>query len=258
MAGVDELPSDLEDLYDHMFSVMSTAYQRESSIMFQMISRAYQVQTSALTALQYALAIDNLECVLADTPYRMPDVEDEQIITNMLAGKLRSRYCGLIEIQNRGARGYYLEPRANFLHRTVYDYLQTPFVSEKLCSICKIEHEDMDHSFLTVSSYLSERSAIDLQPMVHLSEGSSSPEAAGDYLTACIQYAEAMSRIGDARYMKQLCAADEYLRDRCNPHSAYTAAHTKMLRGYNNAWKEALSRPDLADICNMTLVADAT
>jgi len=249
MARVDELPSDLEDLYDHMFSNMSPSYQWEGSILLQLISRAHQVQTPALTALEYAFAIDNLNCILTDSIFRPPDLEEEDVIISMLAGKLRSRCSGLIEIEDRGPRGYYFEPKAKFLHRTVYDYLQNPFVWEKLYSICKIERLDMDHSLLAACSFLIQRSATDAQSM-HLFDDSSAP--ASDYLTACVQYAEKLNRAGDTEYFKQLCTADEYLRERCNPTSGFTTTHERMLIGYNKAWQEAMSRSDLAEVCDRT------
>lgn len=75
MDRVDKLPSDLENLYDHMFSRLSPTYQREGSILLQLISRAYQLQTSAFTAIEYALAIDNLNCILEDSQYRKPNLK---------------------------------------------------------------------------------------------------------------------------------------------------------------------------------------
>lgn len=173
----------------------------------------------------------------------------------MLAGKLRSRCCGLIEINDVGPRGFYNEPVAKFLHRTVYDYLQNPLISEKLNSICKVEARDLDHCLLAACSFLTEHSAVDAGSF-HLLDNASA--SAGGYLTACVQYAEALNNAGDTAYIKLLCTADEYLRVRCDVTLKHQSVSETALALYNEAWVEALSRTNLSEICNHSWITKHT
>lgn len=227
MKTIDNLPNDLEDLYDHMFQKMSDKHQQQGSLLLQLIVRARDVQQSPLTALQLFIAdkCNHHENDFIDLVKSSPDHHSLRV--KAIDGKLRSKCCGLVEVQYQDARGPLEEPRTDFLHRTVYDYLRNPSIWGKVTKIYDITLADIDIRLLVSIVHVIKT----LKAPKFYSEGT----APAELLAACLEYSETMSCIGDTRYVKLLRLADSKclmgspLTDRASARDCYHAAYQHFM-----------------------------
>lgn len=127
------LPHDLEALFSHMLHNIPAEYKIESSRMFQIVrshkSNAY-FQLSAL-ALGLAEGLGVKACE-AETANSELSEETRHYIDEQVAGRLRSRCVGLLEIRMRTEDFTYpifdtykmpIVPCVDFLHKSVADFL---------------------------------------------------------------------------------------------------------------------------------------
>lgn len=156
MATIDEIPDDLEQLYHQMLSRMNAKHREEGYSLLRLMNRAQAVQNSRLTALQLTLAESHLRNLSSKKlmPILDINVSNETVCISMMSGRLRSRCCGLIEIQDQGVRGKLNEPLAIFLHRTVYDYLRNPSIWDVLVQADDLKAGLLDRSHLLAAASL--------------------------------------------------------------------------------------------------------
>lgn len=245
LARIDELPVELEDLYDHMFSRMNEDYQREGSLLLQLLSRAQTLRFAVLTALQFEVAISHLEALCARRIPSAPTILNE-VSTRALAIRLSSRCCGLIEVQELGPRGRLPEPRIVFLHRTVYDYLQAPSVRSKLSNKCKLTRTEQDQSLLFSSAQLLRHRCSRphfARPVM---------DSATDYFRSCVQYAQALSDQKDASYLFHLYTAEQSLWLYCSKQVSRAGSGPKQ--EYNKIWQWLLQLTGLAELLNYNFI----
>ena len=228
VARVDALPVDLEDLYDHMFSKMSPDYQREGSLLLQLVSRAQEIQSPPLTALQFTVALSYLDDARSARRARRAQLHNEAVLIDALAGKLRSRCCGLVEVQDRGIVGLLTEPKAVFLHRTVYDYLRNEAIWFRLVSLCDISVKDKDHCLAVACTRVLEHR------LSQLSFTRKYVESSENYFIACIQYCRALSFTGDKTHLDCLIPVDQVFQQFCR-HDRNTLKAEWL---YDQAWKK--------------------
>ena len=154
---LDELPPDLEKLYDHMLGSMSPQNRRQGSELLQLVLRSMETHGAyPLTVLQLSFAEDGGYA----RPFRDEDcgltAEQEQWRCEAIEGRLRSRTCGLIEVHDSPSP---LPPRSarspvGFLHRTVLEFLQTDTVWSRL--VCLTNGSNFDVAQGLLRSALSE------------------------------------------------------------------------------------------------------
>lgn len=246
MASVDELPSDLGKLYDHMFAKMDIDHQREGSLLLQLMSSAQEGQTTTITALQFGLAADRLHESYAVSDHPRPDVEfsDEEAYVEILAGRLRSRCCGLVEIEDYASRGLRIPPKTMFLHRTVFEYLQDHTVKNKLSEVVDIPQYDMDMSLLLACVRLLKHWQWHMQ---------------GDLFTdspcfglfiASIQYAYSLKECNTADYSAILYAAEQSFRYACHLTSSTDMQYgrSNLLNQYKKAWQDSLQHQTMTEL----------
>lgn len=217
LAVIDELPSDLEDLYDHMFGKMSTEYQQEASLFFQLISRARTVQRTPFTALQlHAASQEFAGNNPASTSVHLDTAERTRLIKRV-EGKLRSRCCGLLEVCYKNQDGEVLEPSVDFLHRTVLDYLRIPNVWQQITELDKLSAKRTDEILLAslVALFLYESKT-------ELSDHRRMENAAGVFAD-CLLYCHGLSSKPNARYTRLLEKADAAFLDLCKQEDTETA-----------------------------------
>lgn len=125
MAKIDDLPTELEKLYDHMFAQLTRQEQRDGSRLLQFVYRALQVEFRGMDALQLYFA-DEYGVGDSMTPDNesVLTAEDEALRLKACEGRLRSRCCGLVEVQHRNESTS--ANRVDWLHRTVADFLTEP------------------------------------------------------------------------------------------------------------------------------------
>lgn len=132
---LEKLPIDLEELYAYMFDSMNDAYKMEASMIFQLYMRSRKVQFEhALTALQLYLAStkDPKECY--EQGSAILSVEEQHACVGVVEGRLRSRCCGLLEVQEMRDIMHVSIKHVEFLHRTVMEFLHQATIWSQLTS----------------------------------------------------------------------------------------------------------------------------
>jgi len=211
MHKINRLPSDLEDLYDHMFARMSPEYQQEGSMLLQLTKRALEIQGPTYTAVQSSFADPAFaQYRLQDDSLKSKEIREARI--KAVDGRLRSRCCGLVEVQYKHAGGV-KEPRVNFLHRTVAEYLSEYGVWEKLKELKNWSQAEIDMTLLRSCSQTLHRSSF-----VLLDDGTV-PSDLQTLFRACFEYSRLLSKTGSDDYVDHLYAADAILRRFSKTHS---------------------------------------
>lgn len=136
---LDGLPRDLEELYNHMLSKLDPLYQQQASKILQLVFRSITLASEgSLKTMLLAHADD-------DDPqnaifHSISVLTSEQRYQKCLAmeGRIRSRCCGLVEIQQDltwASEETMIESRVVFLHRTVVEFLLTPNIWNGLLAL---------------------------------------------------------------------------------------------------------------------------
>ena len=151
------LPSDLEKLYDHMLGSMSSSNRVEGSRLLQLTLRSFEIHDQyPMTLLQLSFAAEGSpnahKTAITLKPSSIPE-QKESWMCEVTEGRMRSRCCGLIEVQ---ALPNYPKSRhlITFLHRTVVEFLRLDHVWTQLVSLT--EGSDFDVDLAMLSSCLSE------------------------------------------------------------------------------------------------------
>jgi hypothetical protein len=140
---LDELPSNLKDLYDHIFRNLEPRYKRQASELFQLLLKAQQVQSSAGYPLliQLSFSCDDPE-EIASLPMRPIDPHDYEYKCSEITSRVRSRSCGLIESRewhtnriNVTTKTHISHIYVDFIHRTVVEFLYLPEVWSQVISL---------------------------------------------------------------------------------------------------------------------------
>ncbi|RYO80686.1 hypothetical protein DL766_000327 [Monosporascus sp. MC13-8B] len=142
---VDELPPELEDLFQHMLNKIDPRYQVEAA---KILRICYQNQLDGIKLLpSVGLAIVDelgMDPRRVPPPRKLSDAE-KRAKCQFLEGRLRSRCCGLLEISRPCAESveydcfcnadglfdthnWLIDSRIQFMHRTVFDFLSQPGV----------------------------------------------------------------------------------------------------------------------------------
>ena len=238
---IDKLPSDLEELYDHMFSRMSPEYRQEASMLLQITRRALEAQIHGFDALQMSFVDRSTSYEKLSKQNIMLNAEQEARRVKIVEGRLRSRCCGLIEVQKRSSNMDDPESEASesetteyqipdsgiqFLHRSVIEYLDSPAVWQKVINLCNISEPEINRILLaSCVAYVTQTRhafARDRNNEYSKQRATMSRRVVPD-LTDCrnarlfeeaTQYSKALSCAGDNTYVKYLQLAES----RCSKH----------------------------------------
>ncbi|KAI9656830.1 MAG: hypothetical protein M1821_003469 [Bathelium mastoideum] len=174
---VDRLPSDLEELYEHMLGSMSPSNQVQGSKLIQIVLRNVQILLGSdgiraeypLTLLQlsYAEEGDYESCLKSPVAALSP--AQCRWRCEATEGRLRSRCCGLIEVQDFDLDDNASRTRTSvgLLHRTVVEFFQDDFVWKRIAALTS--GSDFDPDLALLSSTVSELKAIPVDPRSSLS-----------------------------------------------------------------------------------------
>jgi hypothetical protein len=98
---LDELPPDLESLYDHMLGSMSAQHRRQGSKLLQLVLRSTETHGHyPMTVLQLSFAEDENDLRSVESKISAMSPEEESWRCEATEGRMRSRCCGLIEVQD--------------------------------------------------------------------------------------------------------------------------------------------------------------
>ncbi|KAK4225658.1 hypothetical protein QBC38DRAFT_482429 [Podospora fimiseda] len=139
---LEELPSDLKDLYAHMFGKLTAGYRQEASQIFQLCLLALDKQNDPRLfpprQLHFAQTTTYDEVQTSFLPYSK---EEDARICESVAGRLRSRCSGLIEMRStaREMKDYtestLQHVSIEFIHRSAVEFLRLPEVVSGLFSL---------------------------------------------------------------------------------------------------------------------------
>lgn len=226
---IDELPTDLEELYDHMFARMSHKYRQEGALLLQLFLHAKRTQQNFVTALQFYVAdmgtgIEDLSLTAATY-----SKEEEILRVDMVEGRLRSRCCGLLEVLSRQDGKELPRVRVEYLHLTVHDYLQDGRIQEKLANLCNATEDDINIRLLRACVHVMQHANPGMilgtvQPYI--------PVCFAD----CLKYSDILNRAENLAYAEYLYIAEKNYDMTCTNH------------GYPPGWKiQSDLRPDFHD-----------
>ncbi|KAH7076866.1 prion-inhibition and propagation-domain-containing protein [Paraphoma chrysanthemicola] len=145
---VEELPPELEDLFRHILDRLSPRYLSQAAKLLRICyqSRLLAISDSIPTI---ALAwIDGKALSIRDPGvFKGLSHEEQNAKCEMLEGRLRSRCIGLLEVHRpatiqSGAHAGLVESSVDFMHRTVFEFLNSPGVWDLDC--LQIDEEDFD------------------------------------------------------------------------------------------------------------------
>ena len=136
---LDELPNDLERLYRHMLSTLNPYYRRQSSRILQLVLISTQMQSQyPMTVLQLSYAEDEDYGSSLQAPIKAIDSKEEEWRCEMTEGRMRSRCCGLVEVQDCNKHSSCENSShdfVQFLHRSVVEFLLLPNIWDDLLTV---------------------------------------------------------------------------------------------------------------------------
>lgn len=135
---LENLPPDLERLYDHMLGSMIAQHRREGSKLLQLVLRSTETHGSyPMTLLQLSFAEDEEYSTSIISLDSAISLEQEEWKCEATEGRMRSRCCGLIEVQNPSSISNVNSGSSSvgFIHRTVVEYLQADTIWPQLVAL---------------------------------------------------------------------------------------------------------------------------
>jgi hypothetical protein len=157
---LEELPPDLEKLYERMLGAMSTKHRTQGSRMLQLVLRSNVTHEDyPMTVLQLSFAEEERDLDPLTSPISAIAEDAETWRREATEGRMRSRCCGLIEVQRLSTGTDDTRSIVNFFHRTVVEFLRNDVILRDLLSLTQGMKFDVD--LVLVSSALLELKAID-------------------------------------------------------------------------------------------------
>ncbi|OCL11281.1 hypothetical protein AOQ84DRAFT_272155, partial [Glonium stellatum] len=146
---LEEFPPELEALYKHMLNRMEPLYREQASKLLQIMLKWVETNGRPLTLLQMSFADEEDLEIAIRMPINGYGTQEEEIRGEVMAGRLLSRCCGLLETQGTPEK-----PIVNFLHKTVVEFLRKADICELMLNLTAGTGFDPNVSLL--SSCLSE------------------------------------------------------------------------------------------------------
>lgn len=200
VSRIERLPSDLENLYDHMLARLSPQHQEDGSMLLQVTKRALELQSGRFTALQLSFVhLGRLE--KTDGPYSILSQDDELLRVKAIDGRIHSRCCGLIEVQYKDKNGSLRHPRVDFLHKTIFEYLNQYSVWEKIAGKCLIKPSDM--AFMLLKSCVAFLTSQDVWNSDNL-------DWSRPMYSNCFAHSASIHDLGDSGYVEYLKSAENH------------------------------------------------
>lgn len=132
---LNELPADLEMLYQKMLDSMDHRERQQASKILQLVLRSTEVQSEGpLSLLQLSFAEeDDLDLAIRAPIAAMPN-EDRVLRCKRMEGRVRSRCCGLVEVRDSNRDPKNLD-NASF---TSYDFLHISFIHKTVVEFLRM------------------------------------------------------------------------------------------------------------------------
>lgn len=158
---VDELPPELQDLFRHILGKISPRYLTQAA---KLLLICYQHRllgiSDNISTVALAWADGNNLSMPAPQKIERRPLEEHQARCAMLEGRLRSRCMGLLEVHRPAqkarlkAHDGLVESSVDFMHRTVFEFLNTPKTWDMDCLQVKDDGFDVTGVLSSMSAYL--------------------------------------------------------------------------------------------------------
>lgn len=122
-ARVEELPEDMEALYNHMLNNTDRIYYKQASRLFQIFRAAQQTSPSRLTLLHLSWADEENQDWAEKSPMQPLQQEEISFRCEMMDARLKSVCAGLLESNTSRSSSRDPDSKVMFLHRTVSDWI---------------------------------------------------------------------------------------------------------------------------------------
>lgn len=123
---LEDLPADVEKLYNHMLNRLEPRYQSQASQLLQIVYQHVDpMESDSLSTLQLSFADEDAEYAVVSEVKSLP-VGEKISRCKAAEGRVRSRCCGLIEIwhnSNLPEGQRILDSRVRLLQKTVMEFL---------------------------------------------------------------------------------------------------------------------------------------
>ncbi|KAI0142817.1 hypothetical protein GGR57DRAFT_508537 [Xylariaceae sp. FL1272] len=131
---LEELPSDLADLYAHMLNKIPGRYRAQASDFFQTFLKSQSVELDIrrhpLLAIQLSF-VEERWAQVQSAPTQALNKKGERQRCEQMESRIRSRCCGLLEFQERKnqrrlgePREHFSRPHLEFIHKTAAEFLR--------------------------------------------------------------------------------------------------------------------------------------
>lgn len=121
---IDEFPPELGALYLHMFRSMQPRYQSHAAQLLRIVLQSIEVQESdLLTVIQLSFADEENPSRALSAPVEPMNKSELKARSEAMAGRIRSRCCGLIEVHGQVVQ---------VIHKSVLEFLTEGEVWENL------------------------------------------------------------------------------------------------------------------------------
>ncbi|KAI0813307.1 prion-inhibition and propagation-domain-containing protein [Xylaria sp. FL0064] len=152
LAAFDELPPELEDLFTHMLNRVERRYYGQAAKMLKICYQRHNNRHefgSLIYSLPWAVICDSGRELKDCEVLRIPSLIERKSIYASTEGRLRSR-CN--EIQHDTLFG----PTLEFMHRTVFEFLDTPETWKMECLRIEDVAFDMNPVLAVMSLYMAQ------------------------------------------------------------------------------------------------------
>ena len=209
-------PDTLEKYFDQMFNSIDPIYREETAQTFKFALEAVE----PLTLLTYSfLDEEDLDALLASP--RTSKLTDEDILLRKedMQRRLNGRCMGLLELMdNKETNQDYrvLEPKVDFLHRTVYDFLVTKDLDTRLDADIRV---DFSPKFYICKAFFAQLRSLNVWPqellddLVFYSRGLGTQDSEPffilmDELGRVLSHRKSHPRFAEAEYLEYLVQRD--------------------------------------------------
>ena len=194
---LDELPSDIEKLYDHMLGNMSSKRHRQGSQLLQIALKSLETHGEyPMTVLQLSRADDENYKRCFETGIEFMSKEQEEWQCEAMEGRLRSRCCGLLEVQELWTP-HDGRNTIGFLHRTVVDFLRIDTIWARLTTTTNDTKFDVTDALLCSSK-------LEMKALGSQRHGSGRDSAAYNSMLRLLTYGHQMDIQNNAVYQPYL------------------------------------------------------
>ncbi|KAI4190243.1 MAG: hypothetical protein L6R41_000913 [Letrouitia leprolyta] len=183
---LEDLPADLEALYQHMLCALDPNHRSETARTFQLVYRSILVETDVpLSPIHLAHLANGNPHHSIESPVQ--PMSSRRRLQSCLAveGRIRSRCCGLVEVVqdwSLGEKDRMKNARVCFLHRTVAEFLRDPPIWDQLVSMTA--DQDFDTNISLLNACLLEVKTNSVEGSINADD-----DVVWRNLRACFQYA---------------------------------------------------------------------